>query len=227
MAGTHPHYEDISDWFGIKGGRHWMIPSLDQIQNYCLAQRLPPLTSIVVQKGSEKPGARYIIRFGSVENDWERTHTHDWSREDTPTPEALAAVRTRRGVRKPTPDLPPASTEGSALMRYRIGMDLFRKAVLQNFDHACCICGIAEKGLLDAAHIKGWARDPERRLRVENGLAMCVLHHRALDRELLKVEADGSVKVAKDALGGKGFYGQAIAAFDGRAIAKSRAPVEL
>ncbi|MFO1532667.1 MAG: hypothetical protein ABR562_03055 [Thermoplasmatota archaeon] len=80
---------------------------------------------------------------------------------------------------------------------------------------------------MEAAHIQGWAKDPERRLALTNGLALCVLHHRAQGRELLSVTKNGVVRVTPKARRAKGFFAQAVASFHGKPIAKPRTPVEL
>lgn len=71
----------------------------------------------------------------------------------------------------------------------------FRTRVLQAYQYRCAICGfnlkIAEMGApigLEAAHIK-WkqARGPDN---VSNGIALCALHHKMLDKGALHVTED-------------------------------------
>lgn len=56
----------------------------------------------------------------------------------------------------------------------------WRHAVLSRDGFKCVICG-RRKGqvkVLQADHIRGWARYPELRFSVENGRTLCIYHHR-------------------------------------------------
>ncbi len=72
---------------------------------------------------------------------------------------------------------------------------IFRKEVLQAYDERCAICDfdlrINDELLgLEAAHIQWHShRGPDD---VFNGLALCLLHHRALDRGAVGLEAKGT-----------------------------------
>jgi putative restriction endonuclease len=61
----------------------------------------------------------------------------------------------------------------------------FRRRVLTAYSHACAICGIQLK-LVDAAHIIP-VYDPQSTDETSNGLCLCALHHRAIDRSLIAV----------------------------------------
>lgn len=83
----------------------------------------------------------------------------------------------------------------------------FRAAVLQAYARACAVCGCdghLSSGPfgLDAAHIQ-WkqAHGPDE---VSNGIAMCVLHHRAFDRGAFTIRADLCVSVSANLVGGEG-----------------------
>ncbi|MAF67265.1 MAG: hypothetical protein CMJ84_16610 [Planctomycetes bacterium] len=75
----------------------------------------------------------------------------------------------------------------------------FRREVLEAYDHACTICGFdgrigsASFGL-EAAHIR-WkqAYGPDQ---VTNGLALCALHHKALDRGVVGLRDDLTLMVS-------------------------------
>ena len=67
----------------------------------------------------------------------------------------------------------------------------FRQAVLEAYSHRCAMCGI-QLGLVDAAHIVPHAH-PQGHDNVNNGLALCSLHHRSFDTGLLYVRDDYSI----------------------------------
>lgn len=102
------------------------------------------------------------------------------------------------------------STEGIALPQ---GLPLrkrrpgFRKEVLAAYDHRCAVCGFDVQLAghpfgLDAAHVM-WhqANGPDE---VTNGLALCALHHRALDRGVIGLDEKLLLRVAPQTSGTSG-----------------------
>ena len=63
----------------------------------------------------------------------------------------------------------------------------FRNRVLVAYGHSCAMCGVQLR-LLDAAHILP-AAHAESTDGTDNGVALCVLHHRAYDGELVTFDA--------------------------------------
>ena len=63
----------------------------------------------------------------------------------------------------------------------------FRGRVLSAYRHSCAMCGI-QLQLLDAAHILP-AAHPASTDGTDNGVALCVLHHRAFDSSLVTFDA--------------------------------------
>jgi len=83
----------------------------------------------------------------------------------------------------------------------------FRKAVLDAYDHACALCGydvrLGQADLaLGAAHIR-WrpSGGPDT---VENGLALCAIHHRAFDRGALTLDTELRIEVSPHLRGATG-----------------------
>ena len=52
----------------------------------------------------------------------------------------------------------------------RIGQNIFRNAVLNNYDECCAVTNLNLRPLLVASHILPWATHPKNRLEVENGI---------------------------------------------------------
>jgi putative restriction endonuclease len=85
----------------------------------------------------------------------------------------------------------------------------FRKRILTAYEYRCAVCGFDVRlgsvsiGL-DAAHIR-WhqANGPDQE---NNGLALCVLHHKTFDLGAYTVSAKGVLLVSDQANGGKGFH---------------------
>ncbi len=64
----------------------------------------------------------------------------------------------------------------------------FSERVLTAYRHRCAICGLQLR-LLDGAHILPVA-EPDSTDETANGVALCALHHRAYDRELITFDSD-------------------------------------
>jgi putative restriction endonuclease len=96
----------------------------------------------------------------------------------------------------------------------------FRLRVLTAYERRCAVCGfdvrLGDVALgLDAAHIR-WhqAGGPDT---VENGLALCVLHHKLFDRGAFTLTDTHRVELSEQLHGGVGFAAQLLD-FHGRPI---------
>ena len=73
----------------------------------------------------------------------------------------------------------PQGLERERVVKQRINQTFFRNAVLSSYSSRCCMTGICESQLLEAAHIVSWSDDEANRTNPSNGLCMNVLMHRA------------------------------------------------
>ena len=96
----------------------------------------------------------------------------------------------------------------------------FRHKVLTAYGYKCAICGfdcrIGHTTIgLEAAHIK-WhqARGPSS---VDNGVAMCALHHKAYDRGVFTIDDDYFFIISNQAYGGK-TYNDLLYSYSGKRI---------
>ena len=79
--------------------------------------------------------------------------------------------------------------------RLRLHQARFRGLVLTAYRDRCSICRLHESRLLDASHIVADA-DPQGVAAVRNGLALCTIHHRAYDHDLVGISPDYRIHVA-------------------------------
>jgi putative restriction endonuclease len=84
-------------------------------------------------------------------------------------------------------------------VRVRIHQARFRGRVVPAYRDQCAICQLKEIRLLDAAHIVGDGEVHGEPV-VKNGLALCSIHHRAFDHDLLGISPDYEVHLARDLL---------------------------
>ena len=80
----------------------------------------------------------------------------------------------------------------------------FRDRILVAYEYRCAMCGYdgqlgTEAVALDAAHVRWWAFDgPDT---VENGLCLCSMHHKLLDRGVVGIGDDLTVAVSSRFVG--------------------------
>ncbi len=85
------------------------------------------------------------------------------------------------------------ATEAEAIIRRRVGQDVFREALMAYWGGRCPITGVSDPELLRASHITPWAEaDYAERLDVHNGLLLSALWDAAFDRGLVGFADDGT-----------------------------------
>ena len=67
---------------------------LEPVQSFCLLNDLPPLSALVVNKGTGLPGTGFIA-VDDVPREFIRIFEYDWLSVGCPTPEALADAAKR------------------------------------------------------------------------------------------------------------------------------------
>lgn len=84
-------------------------------------------------------------------------------------------------------------TERSQIIKIRIGQSKFRERLI-NLDKCCKICGLKNKDLLIASHIKDWSKCREsEKLDVDNGLLLCSSHDVLFDKKYISFEDNGVI----------------------------------
>ena len=104
------------------------------------------------------------------------------------------------GVEENDVSIPPVdleNTDAETLVKIRRGQSYFRQTVLRRYQNRCVVTGLVLPSLLEAAHIVPWAANQKLRLVPQNGLALNPLMHKAYDKNLLGIDADGIIHVAE------------------------------
>lgn len=93
----------------------------------------------------------------------------------------------------------PEGKDRTVVATARANQTYFRNALLDNYQHRCCLTGLCVEQLLVASHIKPWSvADPTtERLSPENGLLLDALHDRAFDKGLMTIDFDLRVVVSR------------------------------
>jgi putative restriction endonuclease len=95
----------------------------------------------------------------------------------------------------------PGSPVEAILRRYliaetkkRLHQPVFASQVMLAYETKCAVCTLGHRELLDAAHIVS-DKDPEGLPILQNGLALCKIHHAAYDRNILGIRPDYVVEI--------------------------------
>jgi len=81
----------------------------------------------------------------------------------------------------------------------RLHQRSFRERVLRAYRNQCSLCQLRHAELLDAAHIVG-DREEMGEPVIQNGIALCKIHHAAYDKNILGITPDYVVNIRKDVL---------------------------
>ena len=87
----------------------------------------------------------------------------------------------------------------TAITVRRLHQQKFRARVLRAYRNRCAVCRLRHAELLDAAHIVPDS-SPRGKPILQNGLALCKIHHAAFDRHILGVRPDLTVEIRGDIL---------------------------
>jgi len=87
----------------------------------------------------------------------------------------------------------------TSMVKVRLHQRSFRERVIDAYQTQCAFCRLKHEELLDAAHI---IPDTESRSRptVDNGIALCKLHHAAFDSFIIGVSPEYVIEVREDVL---------------------------
>jgi len=166
-----------------------------------------------------------IVYFVGTRPNWYRPIYPTYVERDEPA--ALRVLLTFGKMRGAYDEREPVHISDETERRYvvrevkqRIHQGQFRGAVLPAYRDRCAICRLREVRLLDATHIVPDVEEAGEPV-VANGLALCSIHHRAFDQDLVGVAPDLRVHVSRRLLEDedgpmldvlKGFHGTVIEA---------------
>lgn len=106
-------------------------------------------------------------------------------------------VETITAIDKEINALPLQGLEKEAVRKERINQGKFRELLLRT-QKECIVCGLHNKSLLTASHIKPWSvSSPDERLDSNNGLMMCPSHDKLFDRNLISFTENGDIMISK------------------------------
>lgn len=188
-------YSELSHQIGSRDRR--LAWPLGLIQEFCLVERLPPLSLLVVRKGLGLPSTGFTaLDLEEQEAGFKDVWDHPWS---MPNPFSYASdgVRLESLVRRLCADPGEARTIYALVPQRGSAQRLFRLAVLQAYEWRCAFCDISFVECLEAAHIIPWSTATrEQRLSPTNGICLCANHHRLFDTGWITIRTNGTIAFA-------------------------------
>ncbi len=164
---------------------------LGVIQDYCLEEKLPPLTILIVNS-SGMPGTGFIaFDLENFEEGLEKVYDFDWSGLDNPFGFSASGDSYESIVTSLTHD-PSSAPDIYTLVKSRgVKQIIFRDALLKAYAGRCAFTEIDMSETLEACHIVPWSEaTPSERLDVRNGLLLNSLHHKLFDRGYITLTTD-------------------------------------
>lgn len=164
---------------------------LGLIQDYCLSEKLPPLTILIVNKNGI-PGTGFIAYdVDKLEEGETLVRSYNWNA--IPNPFSFAADGTTyEEIVTELAGNPSSAADFMHLVKTRgIAQSLFRDALLRAYQYRCAFTDISFQSVLEACHIVPWSIcKPEERLDVRNGLLLNSIHHKFFDNGIVTLTED-------------------------------------
>lgn len=168
------------------------------IQKYCLDEKLPPLTILVISK-SGIPGKGFIAwDVNNLDEGIKLVCEYNWRTKPNPFEYAKNGDTSASYVKKLI-STPVSSKDVYSRIKVRgIAQQIFRDVLLEVYGKSCAFCGISFKEALEATHIIPWSIcKTEDRLNINNGLLLCSIHHKLFDSGLITFNSDYKIKFLK------------------------------
>ena len=192
-------YKELGEEIGVIGGErvHQKVMrfNLSPIQNYCLENKLPPLSIVAVNQNTGLPGDGFIAwDVEDIPTGIQKVYDYNWRSLDNPFQYAEIGA-TQIQLMEDIVNSPDSSETVYQKVKVRgVAQQLFRKALLKIYNCSCAFCGLTFEEALDASHIVPYAKsNASQRLDVRNGILLCATHHKLFDGRLLTVSQDYTI----------------------------------
>jgi putative restriction endonuclease len=186
-------YGDLASELGV---HHRAIRYvLGVIQDYCLSQRLPPLTILVINGDTRLPGPGFVAwDMDDLDRGRAEVHAFPWQALDNPFAYADDGSTEADLIEMLVNDPESASDVFGRIKVRGMAQVIFRKVLLQVYEGRCAFCGITFEDALEASHLIPWGEaSAQERLDPRNGLLLCSTHHCLFDVGFITITRSGLV----------------------------------
>lgn len=192
-------YGEVADRLGMGGSTPVRI-ALWPLQDLCLEKGWPPLTSIVLNKRTRRPGPGFIAWDGDLDEAHREVFAFDWHNKPRPFSKDFRKKweRVHEGTGSgngsgndpddfSVPDQMVSVNGRGAFQRQ------FRDLLMRAYSGRCALCDTRLKEMLVASHITPWSSDRNNRLNPRNGILLCRTHDCLFDTGVIKISPQGDV----------------------------------
>jgi putative restriction endonuclease len=162
------------------------------IQDYCLYERLPPLTAIVITKQHKTPGVGFIAGdVSDLDNVFATVYSVQWSAMPNPFAQ-LDPDDTVKSLAEEVVENPDSAHDVFRKVRARgLAQQVFREVLIEAYDGKCAVCGLSFVKALQAHHIIPFYQcTPEQKIAAHNGILLCANHHRFVEEKYISIASD-------------------------------------
>jgi hypothetical protein len=197
------NYAELGSLIG--GIHHRQVsPILEVIQRYCRErkpQQLPPLTVLVVNKDTKKPGAGFTAASRNrIEAATRLVYDYDWDAEGTPLGSPTASVLSANPGKTKLSDKPSSGAKSEpsyALVERRIRDTKKTRWVKEQHDYACQVCALQivtpNRSYVEGCHIVPLGNSHLGEDEVDNILALCPNCHVRFDYGTIVIDENLAV----------------------------------
>ena len=174
---------------------------LELIQDYCLNEKLPPLTILVVNQHGI-PGTGFIAwDIDNLQEGFEKVYSYPWITLQNPFTYA-ADGQTDEEIAEILVQNPGRAADVYARVKVRgAAQGIFRIALLKAYANKCAFSGVSIPEILDAVHIIPWSKcEKGERLDPRNGLLCTSIHHKLFDAGKIFVTEEYRISINNELL---------------------------
>jgi len=169
---------------------------LDLIQNYCLEEKLPPLTILAVNQTTGLPGPGFIAwDIDNLAQGRQQVFNYSWASLENPFTFASDDTPYNKVVDEIYND-PDRAEDAYARVKVRgMAQQIFRNALLMAYSSRCAFTGLQFIPCLDASHIISWSESTHaQRMDMRNGILLSAVHHRLFDQKLITIDEEYKIR---------------------------------
>ena len=185
-------YKQLGDAIGIhhRTVRYVLI----LIQDFCMEEKLPPLTILIVNQ-TGKPGDGFIAwDADNFDEGFQKVTKYNWLEVENPFSFASNGQRYEELIEELVNN--PDESEGVyAKVKTRgIAQSMFRDAMLKAYKNKCAFTKLSFVNGLQAAHIIPWSKSSKsERLDIRNGILLNNFHHALFDNGIVTITEDYNI----------------------------------
>jgi len=192
ISGKTITYKQLGDAIGIHHRTVRYVLGL--IQDYCMEEKLPPLTILIVNQ-SGKPGEGFFAwDVDDFDEGFQKVTKYNWRELENPFSFASNGQRYEQLI-EVLVNKPDESEAVYAKVKTRgIAQSMFRDALLKSYKNKCAFTKLSFVYGLQAAHIVPWSKSSKsERLDIRNGILLNSFHHALFDNGIVTITEDHKI----------------------------------